>query len=283
MRTVLTSLVTFLLLGCGVDPNAQKTSTNDTASTQDGNNLVDESLVIEGYVSPINLVVNDKPYADSEDFYTQEVDRLKLDVAKKYPNHDLFFDAAIGLQDFKYGLTAFLVADSEVGVASESAIDSRGKFTFNLPPDTDKQIPYTVRASKRIGLRLVPVDPTDTNVISWCYNLSGETQITLDSKSFILKKFTTNVTSYKCAEKNSSTDINIPDNPYNYVVEAFENADEYHGYGPLPKGKDVPVVKGSAAGSTGSTSTGDTSTGSTEDTSTGTSTSTVVGSTTETK
>jgi len=206
-------LAGFFVLGCGVDPNTAKTK-SETQTDAKGSQLTDGYLAVEGYVSPINLVINDKAYADSEDFYTQEVERLKLEVAKKYPQHKLYFDAAVGLRNFKYGLSAFLVAVDDVGVASEATVDSKGKFTFSLPPDTATEVPYLVRASKRLGLRLV----NGNDLVSWCYNLSAEAQIRLDGKPFILRNFTTLITSYQCNEK-SKTDITVPDNQTNEADE----------------------------------------------------------------
>jgi len=241
----LKTLILILLVSCGVDPNAlteqQKQQEQQQQPLQPTSKLTSSDfLLLEGYVSPINITVNNKAYRDSEDFYTQEVDRLTIDVHEKYPGYDLFFDADIGLQDFKLGLLVFLVASSDSGVASESAVDSKGKFTFSLPSNVNKQDLYTLRASKRIGLRLVK----DKQTISWCYNLFAENDsVIVDGKSIILRKWETNITNYKCTE-NKQDQITLPDNPYNYVVEAFETADTYNGYGPLPKKTNAaPVVK----------------------------------------
>ena len=238
MKTVITFLLIFLV-GCGATDATINKNTKDkkeTIKTTTTTELTGEYLIVNGYVSPIDISVNGQQYQDSEDFYTQEVKRLAADTNVKYPDYNLYFDADVGLKDFKYGLSVFLVASDTTGVASESSVDSKGKFTFNLPPETDKNGQYILRASKRIGLRLVKDNqPT----IIWCYNLFAESQVTLADKSFILRSFETKITSYKCEEKEAA--IDLPDNPYKYVTEAFENAKEYNGYGPLPKTESKPV------------------------------------------
>lgn len=233
-------LVSSSIVGCGTDLTKQDQSTTAATDKEKDSKLAGSFLVVEGYVSPINVSINDKNYRDSEDFYTQEVVRLKAEVKKQYPDYALFFDAEIGLKDFKRNLQAFLVSSSDTGVASESEIDSTGKFSFNLPPEIDTTVSYTLRASKRIGLRLVK----DNDVVAWCYNLSAENQITLDGKPVILRRFTTLITSYKCEEQRQNTGISLPaeENPYNYVTEAFESSDTYNGYGPLPKAKTATTA-----------------------------------------
>jgi hypothetical protein len=235
---LITTLVVFLA-ACGVDPTKQNEGSTTKQTEAEGSQLTNSDFVLfEGYVSPVNISVNGKAYRDSEDFYTQEVKRLKTEVAKSYPQHSLYFDADVGLRDFKLNLLVLLVATSDTGIASESSVDSKGKFTFNLPSDVDKQQTYTVRASKRIGLRLVK----DQEVISWCYNLFAENDVTLESKSIILRKFETVITSYRCEEEDRSESIELPENPIKYVTEAFENADHYNGYGPRPKTATKPIV-----------------------------------------
>jgi len=238
-QTNLTAVLFFLFItACGLDPKAITTS--DTAATEDTKKqelTTSDYFIVEGYVSPINISVNNKSYLDSEDFFTQEVKRLKAEVNKEFPEHSLFFDADVGLRDFKQNLSVFIVSSSDTGVASESAVDNKGKFTFNLPSDVDTQQLYTIRASKRIGLRLVK----DQDVVSWCYNLFAENEVTLDGKSLILRKFKTVVTSYKCEEKKEES-IAIPNNPYNYVTEAFETGVD-NGYGPVPKAANKAVIE----------------------------------------
>jgi len=233
-------LVSSSIIGCGTDLTKQDQSTTAEVDKEKNSKLAGSFLVVEGYVSPINVSINDKNYRDSEDFYTQEVVRLKAEVKKQYPDYDLFFDAEIGLKDFKRNLQAFLVSSSDTGVASESEIDSTGKFSFNLPPEIDTTVSYTLRASKRIGLRLVK----DNDVVAWCYNLSAENQIALDGKPVVLKRFTTLITSYKCEEQRQNNGISLPaeENPYNYVTEAFESSATYNGYGPLPKAKTAKTA-----------------------------------------
>ena len=259
MKKLIWVLVLGLSPACGTDqtkvPKNQTADTSDQGTTSSDLTSTTNPFVVNGYVSPINISVNGTQYKDSEDFYTQEVARLTNEVHQKYPGYSLYFDATVGLQDFKEGLTVFLVASGDTGMAGESSVDSNGKFTFNLPADVDKTALYTLRATKRIGLRLVKAASTDTtatttsstdsstagDTISWCYNLFAENdQLSLSNKSFILRTFTTTITSYQC-ETDSQQQINVPDSPYNYVVDAFTSATKYNGYGPLPA-NNTPAV-----------------------------------------
>ena len=262
-------LVVLFLGGCGVDPNATKNNsagatTANTTTTTTTNTLLATDLLVVGYVSPLNLTVDNVPYQDSEAFYTAELTKLTEQVHAKYPDYSLYIDAAVGLSDFQSGFNAFLVSVDDTGVASQASVDNTGKFIFNLPPNTNTTGRYLVSASKRLNLQLVKegasADTTSTTAstttntsatITWCYNLTAQTQINLDDQSFILRKFVTNVTAYKCDV--ASTDISVPNNPYNYVVDAFTSADTYHGYGPLPASKTPAVTPVTTTGTAANT------------------------------
>ena len=49
------------------------------------------------------------------------------------------------------------------------------------------------------------------------------------------------ITSYKCEEKQEES-ITIPENPYNYVTDAFKTGVD-NGYGPVPKAATKAVVE----------------------------------------
>ena len=248
MKTIMQFLTvaSFLfLVACGdaTDQlNSKKTSTT-TASSQ----LTDEPYVVTGYISPLNITVNNKEYTDTEDFYTQEVNRLITALSTQYPNYTMTFNAAVGLQDFIQNMSVFLVSSSNTGVAAQGAVTGTGKFTFNLSSNVDVTQLYTVRASKRIGLILT----NGQNVLTWCYNLYAEDdQVSLNGSSIVLKDFKTMITSYQC-EEDSTQDITVPNNPYNYVTAAFENGPN-NGYGPVST-TNASVVIGSTTTTTPST------------------------------
>lgn len=218
MKTLLTTFVmVFVLMACGsaqdMGKGTDKSSTTDSSSpsatpssTSAATDLNGNSyLLVEGYVSPIDISVNSTMYRDSEDFYTQELRKLQDDVYAKYPDYTLSFNASVGLENFKEGMLVFLVATSDVGVASESQVDATGKFTFQLPGTTNRKVMYTLHATKRISLSLTK----DKNVIQWCYNLYAEKQVVLDGTSNILRDFNTVVTEYQCSDPNNT--IGLPD------------------------------------------------------------------------
>lgn len=212
---VIFAIVAMFLSACGVDTSSCKTNPNSVACQPDttpvaktedkGMGAAGNYFAFEGYVSPLNISVNNTSYVDSEDFYSHEVVRLRTEAAKSFPEYTLFFDATVGLKNFKNGMSVFLVASNDEGVASEAVVDGQGKFSFNLLADSvTKEDLYTVRASKRISVRMVKAGETD---IRMCYNLYAEVSTTL-TKSVILKKFATTPTEYNC-EANAAANEGI--------------------------------------------------------------------------
>lgn len=210
---VLSSLLLFAL-GCGSVPqNASEMTTEEKAQAESekaanaGLSNPSDYFSVEGYVSPISISVDGKSYKDSEDFYTQELRRLQVEVKKQYPDYSLSFDANVGLKNFKTGMYVFLVATNDVGVASEAYVNGTGKFIFTLESDVDRTAEYTLRATKRIGLTL---SKKGASPITWCYNMYAEKNVVLDGKSNVLRSFTTAVTEYECSDSNESG-ISLPD------------------------------------------------------------------------
>ena len=206
-------------ISCG---SAQDSALNGTKSTKstDPNNTDSSQLAtssdsfnVDGYVSPINISVNGKQYKDSEDFYTQEMVRLQADVKKEYAGYTLSFDAAVGLKNFKTGMYVFLVAENDNGVASESYVDGTGKFSFMFDSKVDKKTMYTLRATKRIGLRLTK----GQEVIQWCYNMYAEKEMALETSPVVLRNFATAVTQYQCSDYNDG--IQLPDRQQDIKTE----------------------------------------------------------------
>jgi hypothetical protein len=233
--------LTMVLLGCGGVESAledqQKQQQQDKVSTDKlgGQQLSADAVPVNGYISPMNISVDGVEYVDSEDFYTQEVDRLTQMAQEQYPEHKLFFDAEVGLRDLKRDMSVYLAASGDEGFADETMVNGKGQFLFNLPANTDLKQSYVLRAYKRIGLRL----EKGSNVISWCYNLFAQKEVLLEKdKQLILRDFSTKVTKYQCAtQKKSGITLPYPDMPGVPVYEAFENAETWPGYGPAPKPK----------------------------------------------
>jgi len=200
-------MVVMLNVSCGVVPNDIIEKEGESESKSDSSaNLFNGGFNVDGYISPLNISVNGKQYKDSEDFYTQELARLQQQVKKEYPQHTLAFDAAVGLKNFKTGMYVFLAAASDSGIASESYVDSSGKFSFAIGSEVDNKSQYLLRATKRIGLRLTK----GTEVIAWCYNMYAEKEIALESSPVILRNFETVVTEYQCSEPSEG--ISLPTN-----------------------------------------------------------------------
>ena len=200
---------------CPSDSTTSSTNPNKNKTTNMG--AVGDYLSFVGYISPLNISVNGKEYVDSEDFYTHEVQRLRDESAVTYPDYSLRFDANVGLRDFKKNMAVFLVASNDTGVASESNVDSAGKFSFNLLGDSvSVDDIYTLRATKRISVRLVK----GKEEIRMCYNLYAEAEVTL-TKSVILRSFATSSTEYNCVP--SAEGIQLPRKANNMPVD--QNAD----------------------------------------------------------
>jgi hypothetical protein len=210
MKTLIKVLLGLLLVGCGdeyMTPEEQAALEEAQAQAEyDAKGY----FRLEGYVSPINIYVNDEFYSDSEDFYTREVDRLQEMMADAYPNYTLSFEANIGLKDFKRGLQAFLTPKNDMGIASETSVDDSGAFSFTLPKRVDySDDMYLIRISKRIGLKLT----NGENVIYQCYNFYAQKNIKpTENEAVLLRVFQTSLTKYKCSD-DSDNYITIPTPP----------------------------------------------------------------------
>ena len=222
MKTLLTTTIIMMVVfqvSCG---SAQDSTLNGTKSDKSNSNDPNNNgsqlasgdyFNVDGYVSPINISVNGKQFKDSEDFYTQEMVRLQAEVKKEYAGYTLSFDAAVGLKNFKTGMYVFLVAENDNGVASESYVDGTGKFSFMFDSKVEKKTMYTLRATKRIGLRLTK----GQEVIQWCYNMYAEKEMALETSPVVLRNFATAVTQYQCSDYNDG--IQLPDRAQDIKTE----------------------------------------------------------------
>ena len=221
MKVLLTTtvLMSTMLFSCGAEDKLtgkQSQITSTATSTLSGG-----YYTVSGYVSPINISVNGTSYSDSEDFYTQELIKLQAQAEKSYPDHVLTFDANVGLTNFQSGMSVFLVATNAQDVASSAVVNPDGKFSFMLDSNVDKQASYTLRASKRIGLKLVKGSDT----IAWCYNMSAEVQTALENTPIILRDFKTVVTQYQCTSQNDNVNVPTPASEVDSKIAATNQAE----------------------------------------------------------
>ncbi len=180
----------------------QKTSeTTSAAESSDYRH----NLTVTGYISPIKITVNSIEYKDSEDFYTKELTKLRGEIERDYPGYQLHFNADIGFKNFKHNMYIFVAPVAAQGVASETYVDSQGKFTFKFSEAINIYDMYNLRATKRISLTISNESADD--IIHWCYNLHADHETTLDKSPILLRNFTTTVTQYQC---ENSTGIVIP-------------------------------------------------------------------------
>jgi hypothetical protein len=235
MKTLVNFFMVVLLVGCGAAPeeNQQMDKSSSSSSSDEESSYTsyyseteierlgettvvdyEEYFRMEGYVSPINIYVFDEQYSDSEDFFTKETARLQKQMEEDYPDYTLSFEATIGLKDFKRDLQAYLTPFEERGIASETPVDGSGNFTFTLPTwitEEDQENMYTLRVSKRIGMRLTNNDDGD-DVIYWCYNFFAEKDIVVEQNNpVVLRHFETSLTAYKCSDDNNNDYISLPE------------------------------------------------------------------------
>lgn len=163
---------------------------------------------LQGYVvSAFDMTVDDRQYADSEDFYTQQLGRIE-DEAREggYEGYTIKFDAQIGLDDLKHGMKVYVVSSQDRGYAADTRINEKGRFQMSIPAEGVEDT-YKIRTNKRVNVILTSADKKD--VVKWCYNFSGlETEATVESPA-IINKFQSRLTRYACMA-GSDTGITIP-------------------------------------------------------------------------
>jgi hypothetical protein len=216
---ITTIMVLVLVSACGTynpkDDSALKDKNEkDTADKQDVAERYPDGVTFAGYLSPaFSITVDGVRYADSEDFYTQQIDKLAKDAkADGYAGWTLDFDAQIGLDDLKYGMKVYIAAASGRGYAAETIIAEDGTFAVQFPKEAVDSV-YQVRANKHISVSLTnPADETGNDSVRWCYNFSAVDQsvsLSDHDKPIILNSFVTRVTKYECSA-SSNGGISIP-------------------------------------------------------------------------
>lgn len=218
MKTMLI-LVSLFILGCGnsmpCDESRESCASSKEAaaeptSTNSDPFITDKSVTLRGYVSSaFDLTVDGQHFTDSEDFYTQQLDKLTAEAEADYAGWNLSFDAEIGLEDLKYNMRVFVASVNSRGFAGESWVDENGQFSLEFPDAGEST--YKIRATKRITLILT--EPETDKEVRWCYNFSAvEQPVSLnpkDNRPIILSTFVTGLTKYECVNENSGG-ITIP-------------------------------------------------------------------------
>lgn len=183
----------------GSSSNYRPEDASDDASPKATSPASGASLAFTGYVNGVfEVVVDGASYADLEDFYSQELDKLpeKVAAAGYGDDYTIHFDAQVGYQDFWRNMDVWIAPDTKRGYQGHSRLDSNGKFAITLPgAAADKS--YKVKASKRINILLT----RRAEQVKLCYNFTAREQdVSLEAAAdpIILATFTTEVTKYNC-------------------------------------------------------------------------------------
>lgn len=161
--------------------------------------------------SAFDVTVDGADYPDLETFYTEEVGRLPEKVAEQgYEGWDAKFDAKIGFTDLYSGMKLFAQSTSGRGYQAQGNTKSDGNFIINMPADAEGDT-FKVRGVKRISILL----SKDGETKKFCYNF-GPQDSTVPygerDKPIIMSSFTTRITAYECAQVDSSSGLEIPQN-----------------------------------------------------------------------
>lgn len=220
------------LLACGTSPCKDTDSSNGQclASSSDQSNQQAKSKegpskaggYLEGYVaSAFQMTVDGNTYADSEAFYTHQLDTLATQVAEQgYDGYSMEFDAQIGLNDLKYGMQVYVVAEGGSGFAGDTRVNESGRFSMAIPDGEGAHV-FKVRTNKRVAVLLTSPDKKEK--VQMCYNFSGvETTASLTNK-VIISNFVTQLTKYACSSAPNGG-IVIPSNPAKKAATTTDKA-----------------------------------------------------------
>lgn len=183
---------------CGIQENS--TTTKESAGSS-GDSAVSGNVTFNGsVVSAFAITVDGVRYDDSEDFYTQEVQRLPAKVAAAgYPNWETSFDAVLGFNDLAHDMMVYIAPTEKRGYSGQAAVGADAKFRVELPADaTDSS--YNVRAVKRVNVIL----SKDGQTKRFCYNFSAvdkNVPFNEQDKPIMLDNFVSKLTLYACETK----------------------------------------------------------------------------------
>ncbi len=209
-------IVVAMVVSCGETAEEKDGKSEEKAETSQatfgGPSAVGNQVTFDGYVlNAFEVTVDDQPYKDLEDFYTQEIARLpaKVKTAGYDDSYTAEFDAGIGFQDLWTDMKVYVSADGKEGYQGSAAVDQDGQFSIEFPTDGNDSA-YRVRANKRISVLISNGEKTDR----LCYNFSAiERSVLLSDKSkpIILDSFSTSLTAYDCSQADEGGGMKIPD------------------------------------------------------------------------
>jgi|GEM_PF-3993836 len=170
-------------------------------------------VAIQGtVVSAFQIQVDGKSYADSEDFYSQELGRLGEKIAAAgFSDWQARFEAVLGFNDLSRGMTVFVAPVGNRGPAGQAQVSLEGNFRVELPASDDStELKYNIRAVKRVNVVLTRGEETR----KFCYNFSAvEKDIGLSSSAVALIQldtFETRLTTYACDSQQDGKGGSVP-------------------------------------------------------------------------
>jgi len=213
-------IVCLVLVGCGqVDKKEEKAE-----ATSEKLGTVDNDVEWSGYVQKaFTIKVNNKEFADSEDFYTRFIEEL---VKPQYPDlsdKEVTVEGKYGLSEFGAGSSVFMSSQAADGHLYEGRTNAQSKFTLKVAQKATDET-FKARIIVRIGLEVRKGDNTTRH----CYILHGnktDIAVSESSKPIIFDDFSTQLTTYKCEDVNDTL-----------VIPSAEDKDHTD---TLPKGTTV--------------------------------------------
>jgi hypothetical protein len=150
-----------------------------------------------GITSAFDLTVDGVAYRDSEDFFTQQVRKLPVQLAaagNDLTDRTVRFTGRMGLADLWKDMVIFVQPISGQGSSGYSAIQANGQFSF-LAKGIEPDAQFQIRAVKRIGVEIVKDNAIEK---LYCFILSAREQ-TAQLNTFVnLNTFDTQLTEYAC-------------------------------------------------------------------------------------
>jgi hypothetical protein len=202
------SLVLYsLTASCGPEESSDSSGSADTNSNNISGNVTFNGAVTSAFA----ITVDGIRYDDSEDFYTQEVQRLPDKAAAAgYEGWETKFDAVLGFGDLARDMVVYISPTEKRGYTGKASVGSDAKFRVELPADAQDSS-YNVRAVKRVNVILTKAGESK----KFCYNFSAvdkNVPFNEKDKPIVLDSFTSKLTLYAC-ESQQTDGIVIPAAP----------------------------------------------------------------------
>jgi hypothetical protein len=199
--------VATVAVACGREETETVRSASQTNTSGDSSSTA--SVTFNGSVtSAFAITVDGVRYDDSEDFYTQEVQRLpEKAAAAGYAGWETKFDAVLGFSDLSRDMVVYISPTEKRGYTGKASVGSDAKFRVELPSGAQDSS-YNVRAVKRVNVIL----SKDGESKKFCYNFSAvdkNVPFNEKDKPIVLDSFTSKLTLYAC-ESQQSDGIVIP-------------------------------------------------------------------------